>query len=173
MGAVVGHAATRLRGTRTDAGLAVSGTASPVLGAHLADVLVAPVHVATDGGGSEEVWVALEAGDGVTSRELPSVDLTRRVAELDVDRTVDGAHVLTGVTGARVADASAALLAAELVGLAQWCVETASAYAKDRVQFGRPIGQFQGVKHKCADMLGRVELAACSDLGRGTRRRRR
>ena len=35
----------------------------------------------------------------------------------------------------------------------------AAAYAKDRVQFGRPIGQFQGVKHKCADMLGRVELA--------------
>jgi alkylation response protein AidB-like acyl-CoA dehydrogenase len=159
VGAVVGHAATRLRGTRTDDGLAVEGAASPVLGAHLADLVVAPVDVAAEGGGSEEVWVALEVGDGVTVRELPSVDLTRRVAEIEVDRTVDRAHVLTGVTGAGVADASVVLLAAELVGIAQWCVETASAYAKDRIQFGRPIGQFQGVKHRCADMLGRVELA--------------
>jgi alkylation response protein AidB-like acyl-CoA dehydrogenase len=158
-GAVVGHAATRLRGTRTDAGLTVSGSAGPVLSAHLADLVVAPVAVAKEGGGSEEVWVALEVGDGVTVRELPSVDLTRRVGEVEAEVTVDAAHVLTGVTGARVADASAALLAAELVGLAQWCVDTASAYAKDRIQFGRPIGQFQGVKHKCADMLGRVELA--------------
>jgi len=158
-GAVVGHAATRLRGTRTDAGLTVSGSAGPVLSAHLADLVVAPVAVAAEDGGSEEVWVALEVRDGVTVRELPSVDLTRRVGEIEAEVTVDAAHVLTGVTGARVADASAALLAAELVGVAQWCVDTASAYAKDRIQFGRPIGQFQGVKHKCADMLGRVELA--------------
>ena len=79
------------------------GTASPVLGAHLADLVVAPVDVANEGGGSDEVWVALEVGDGVTARELPSVDLTRRVAEVAVDRTVDAAHVLTGVTGAQVA----------------------------------------------------------------------
>ena len=159
VGAVVGHAATKLRGSRTDAGLVVTGTGSPVLGVHLADLVVAPVDVANDAGGTDEVWVALEVGNGVTVRELPSVDLTRRVGEVEVDITLDAAHVLDGVTGAHVADASAAVLAAELVGVAQWCVDTASAYAKDRVQFGRPIGQFQGVKHKCADMLGRVELA--------------
>ena len=51
------------------------------------------------------------------------------------------------------------LLAAEAVGVAQWCVDTAAEYAKVRVQFGRPIGQFQGVKHRCADMLARTELA--------------
>src|SRR4051794_18398532 len=159
VGAVVGHAATKLRGTRTDAGLAVTGTGGPVLGAHLADLVVAPVAVANEVGGSDEVWVALEVRNGVTTRELPSVDLTRRVGEVEVDVTLDAAHVLGGVTGAHVADASAALLAGELVGVAQWCVDTAAAYAKDRVQFGRPIGQFQGVKHRCADMLGRVELA--------------
>ena len=51
------------------------------------------------------------------------------------------------------------LLAAEAIGIAQWCVDTAAEYAKVRVQFGRPIGQFQGVKHRCADMLARTELA--------------
>ena len=66
---------------------------------------------------------------------------------------------------------AAIVYAAEAVGIAQWCVETAAEYAKDRVQFGRPIGQFQGVKHRCADMLARTELAraavwdACRALG--------
>ena len=56
-------------------------------------------------------------------------------------------------------DIAAVLFAAEAVGVAQWCVDTAAEYAKVRVQFGRPIGQFQGVKHRCADMLARTELA--------------
>ena len=51
------------------------------------------------------------------------------------------------------------LFAADAVGGSQWCVDTASEYAKDRRQFGRPIGQFQGVKHRCANMVGRTELA--------------
>jgi alkylation response protein AidB-like acyl-CoA dehydrogenase len=51
------------------------------------------------------------------------------------------------------------LYAAEAIGIAQWCVDTAAEYAKNRVQFGRPIGQFQGVKHRCAEMLARTELA--------------
>ena len=67
--------------------------------------------------------------------------------------------MLDGVDAGHVLDLAAAFAAAELVGVAQWCVDTAAEYAKERVQFGRPIGQFQGVKHKCADMLCRVELA--------------
>ena len=51
------------------------------------------------------------------------------------------------------------LAAAEAAGGAAWCVDTAAAYAKDRKQFGRPIGQFQGVKHRCADMLVALEQA--------------
>ena len=63
------------------------------------------------------------------------------------------------------------LLAAEAVGVAQWCVDTAAEYAKVRVQFGRPIGQFQGVKHRCADMLARTELARAAvwDAARAVR----
>ena len=51
------------------------------------------------------------------------------------------------------------LAGAELVGVADWCVSTASTYAAERVQFGRPIGQFQAVKHRCADMLVTLEMA--------------
>ena len=58
-----------------------------------------------------------------------------------------------------VQDLAAVLFAADAVGGSQWCVQIASEYAKDRRQFGRPIGQFQGVKHRCANMLGRTELA--------------
>ena len=60
---------------------------------------------------------------------------------------------------ATVRDLAAVLFAADAVGGSQWCVQTASEYAKDRRQFGRPIGQFQGVKHRCANMVGRTELA--------------
>ncbi|MEX0664543.1 MAG: acyl-CoA dehydrogenase [Acidimicrobiia bacterium] len=152
--AVAGGDGCGLWAEQTADGLRVSGTARAVLGGNLAALLVAPAGM--EGGAA---WVVLDATQ-VTCRELSSVDATRRVAEI----TVDGAFVpdskrLTGVDGARVIDLVNILAAAEAVGVAQWCVDTASAYAKERVQFGRPIGQFQGVKHKCADMLCRVELA--------------
>ncbi len=125
-----------------------------MLGAHLADLVVAPVRV-----GDTDRWCVLDRDDADT-RELPSVDATRRVAVV----TVDGAVVppdrqLGGLDTTRARSLAATLFAAEAVGIAQWCVATAAEHAKVRVQFGRPIGQFQGVKHKCADMVGRVELA--------------
>ncbi|MDW6063205.1 acyl-CoA dehydrogenase family protein [Streptomyces sp. FXJ1.4098] len=58
-----------------------------------------------------------------------------------------------------VRDLAAALFAAEACGTAAWALDTAVAHAKTREQFGRPIGQFQAVKHLCADMLVRVEQA--------------
>jgi alkylation response protein AidB-like acyl-CoA dehydrogenase len=144
-----------LTGTAEGDGLRVRGTLRPVLGGHLADVVVAPL--TTDAGG--RVWVVLTVGDGVVATECPSLDPTRRVAEVVVDVTVPADARLDGVDDDLVDDLWAVAAAADLVGTAQWCVDTAAAYAKDRVQFGRPIGQFQGVKHRCADMLGRVELA--------------
>jgi alkylation response protein AidB-like acyl-CoA dehydrogenase len=143
-----------LVGEPTPDGLRVSGTLRPVLGAHLASVLVAPVSTATG-----IVWCVLDTAD-CTVRELASVDPTRRLAEVVVDGVeVAADRQLPALDSARVRDLTAALASAELVGVAQWCVTTAAEYAKVRVQFGRPIGQFQGVKHKCADMVGRVELA--------------
>jgi len=116
-------------------------------------------------------WYALDAA-AVRPQELPSIDLTRHVAQLDLDGvTGSDDQLLPGLTSERVRDLSAVLLAAEAVGIAQWCVETAADYAKVRVQFGRPIGQFQGVKHRCADMLARAELARAAvwDAARAAR----
>src|SRR6478736_3491204 len=133
-----------------DGTLRVSGTLRPVLSGHLASLLIA------DAGGT---WVVLPADD-FEARELDSVDRTRRVAEVTVaDAVVPVNRQLTALSTASVMGLAAVLFAADAVGGAQWCVDTASEYAKDRRQFGRPIGQFQGVKHRCANMVGRTELA--------------
>ena len=154
VGVVAGGDGCGLSAVPVEAGLRVSGIARPVMSAGLADLVVAPVSV-----GDTARWVVL-LRDDMTTTELPSVDPTRRVGEVTVDGAlVPSARVLDGVDTAWVVDLVVTLAAAELVGVAQWCVDTAATYAKDRVQFGRPIGQFQGVKHRCADMIARVELA--------------
>ncbi|MGO9872957.1 MAG: acyl-CoA dehydrogenase [Acidimicrobiia bacterium] len=147
-------------GTCTGA-VALSGS-RPVLGGHDADVIVCEL---------DQQWYALDAAT-VHAKELASIDLTRRVAQLDLDGVRGSAdQLLSGLRAERVRDLASVLLAAEAVGVAQWCVETAAEYAKVRVQFGRPIGQFQGVKHRCADMLARTELARAAvwDAARAAR----
>ncbi|MGQ0802856.1 MAG: acyl-CoA dehydrogenase [Actinomycetota bacterium] len=131
-------------------GLRVRGTLRPVLAGHLATVLVAPT---VDAG-----WVALTR-DEFTATELPSLDLTRRSAEVVVEGVVPTARRLPDVDATRVRNLAAVLVAAECAGGAQWCVDAAAGYAAERRQFGRPIGQFQAVKHRCADMVSRTELA--------------
>jgi alkylation response protein AidB-like acyl-CoA dehydrogenase len=131
----------------------VNGTIDPLLSATLADVVVAPVTV-----GGEERWCVLR-GDGLTATAVESLDPTRRLGRVEVRVVV--AAPLAGVTRDDVRALGIALAAAECAGGAAWCVETASSYAAVREQFGRPIGQFQGVKHRCADMLVATEQARC------------
>jgi 3-oxochol-4-en-24-oyl-CoA dehydrogenase len=121
-----------------------------VVGGATADVIVCAV----DG-----AWYALDAGD-LKCAEAQSVDLTRRLGRIDRSATTPATdRKLPSVTDERVRALAAVLFAAEAIGIAQWCVDTAADYARVRVQFGRPIGQFQGVKHRCAEMLARLELA--------------
>jgi alkylation response protein AidB-like acyl-CoA dehydrogenase len=131
-----------------------TGTLRPVLCGAMADLVVAPVVL--DG---MERWCAVDlAAHDVGRTPLESLDLTRPVAELDLTGVAMGALVvLDGLDRAQVEQLGVALAAAELAGVAGWCVDTAASYAADRRQFGRPIGQFQGVKHRCADMLVRLE----------------
>ncbi len=138
-----------------DGGLVVSGTLRPVLGAQTAAVVLAPAR----GPDGAEVWCVLEVGPGgARVGPLASLDPTRRVAEVAVEGVVvPVSRQLRGVDGGKVRRVVVALLAAEHVGGARWCLETATEYAKVRVQFGRPIGQFQAVKHRLADMAVRVE----------------
>ncbi|GAA3122090.1 acyl-CoA dehydrogenase [Streptosporangium carneum] len=137
-----------------DGELTIGGVAEPVLGGALADVLVLPV--STDEG---REWVAVDAS-AVTVTPLRPLDLTRGVARVELDAVaVPAGRVLGGLGEADVRHLAAILLGAEAAGIASWCVSAASEYARVRVQFGRPIGQFQGVKHKAALMLVALEQA--------------
>jgi alkylation response protein AidB-like acyl-CoA dehydrogenase len=131
----------------------LSGESEPVLGAPLADVLVLPVR---DGGGT--AWVVLDRA-AVTVTELPSHDLTRRLGTVRADDVAVPAGAVLAVDPQLPVDLAATLFAAEASGLADWATTTSAEYARVRQQFGRPIGQFQGVKHRVARMLARAEQA--------------
>ena len=138
-----------------DGGLVIDGTCGPVTGASLADLLILPT-----GQGEAQAWVALDASD-VTLTPLDSMDLTRPVARVSVSKAaVPAGRVLAGLPQGMVRGLAATLFAAEACGIAAWAVDTAASYAKIRHQFGRPIGQFQAVKHRCAWMLTASEQAA-------------
>src|SRR6266567_7177758 len=138
-----------------DGGLIIDGEAAPVLGASLADLVIAGVQ--TDRG---EVWVALDAASLEITR-MDSLDLTRPVALTRADGiALPADRLLAGLDRGTVTSLAAILFGAEAAGLADWATQTAADYAKIRHQFGRPIGQFQAVKHRCAWMLTAAEQAA-------------
>lgn len=142
-------------------GWSINGVKSFVIDGHTADFLVVAART------SEGVSLFLVEGEveGMNRRRLETMDMTRKQAELtltDVKVTDDR---LIGSPGAgwavveRVLEKAIVNLAAEQVGGAQMCLEMSVDYAKTRHQFGRPIGSFQAIKHKCADMLVQVESA--------------
>ncbi|MFC4503421.1 MULTISPECIES: acyl-CoA dehydrogenase family protein [Streptomyces] len=99
---------------------------------------------------------------GLTAVPMETLDATRAMARLTLDSvpaTLVGAVGAGGRVMAEVLDIASVGLAAEQAGGARRCLETSTEYARTRHQFGRPIGSFQAVKHKCADMLVQVELA--------------
>ena len=139
-------------------GWALSGTKMYVLDGHTAGLIL--VAARTDAGVS---LFAVDGGaEGLTREALATMDQTRKQAKLTFDNTP---AALIGTDGGgwdvleTVLDLAAVGLAAEQVGGAQMCLDMAVEYAKVRVQFGRPIGSFQAIKHKCADMLLEVESA--------------
>src|SRR5215470_17082765 len=150
--------ATGLAGTRKkDGGLSVRGEAGPVLAGPLADLIIAAV--ATDQG---EAWVALESAELVVA-EVTAIDLARPLATIRADGvSVPADRVLAGIDRTAVTSLAAIMFGAEACGIADWAVQTAADYAKIRYQFGRPIGQFQAVKHRCARMLTGAERAAAA-----------
>ena len=147
-------------------GFKISGTKSYVLDGHTANLILV---AARTGKGVSLFKVDADAA-GLTRTPLSTMDQTRKQAKLDFDGV---SATLIGTEGEgwtvldRVLDLAAVALAAEEVGGAQFVLEMAVQYAKDRVQFGRPIGSFQAIKHKCADMLLEVESAksAAYDAG--------
>ena len=148
--------------TRGAAGWELRGTKMFVLDGLVADLVL----VAARTGDGAESAVSLFAVDGtapgLTRSAMPTLDLTRRQARLDLDAVpgrLVGPPGGAGPTVEYLGHLAAVALACEQVGGAAQVLETAVAYAKTRVQFGRPIGQFQAVKHRCADMALELDAA--------------
>ncbi|CAM3107756.1 acyl-CoA dehydrogenase [Mycobacterium intermedium] len=146
--------ATTVRAEQRDGRTVLTGNCNPVLHGQVADVFVVPA--ATEGAVRLHV-VAADAA-GVTVTPLNSFDATRPVAALQLAQAP--ADVLAAGSAddiERVLDVARLLLAAEMLGGAEACLEMAVRYACSRRQFDRPIGSFQAVKHACADMLIEVD----------------
>jgi alkylation response protein AidB-like acyl-CoA dehydrogenase len=147
-----------LEATSSGDGYTLSGTKSFVLDGHIANLII--VAARTSAGVS--LFAVDGDASGLTRTSLSTMDQTRKQAKLEFANTparligTDGGGWDTLST---VLDLVAVGLAAEEVGGAQKVLDMAVEYAKVRVQFGRPIGSFQAIKHKCADMLLEVESA--------------
>ena len=156
-------ASIRLAATKTaENGWRLDGHKSFVLDGHAADLIlaVAAPETDTETDGQLSLFAVSSATYGLTRRALPTLDQTRKLARLAFDHTPAR---LIGKKGAARAvldhtlDVAAVALAAEQLGGAQRALDMAVAYAKVRQQFGRPIGSFQAIKHRCADLLLEVE----------------
>jgi alkylation response protein AidB-like acyl-CoA dehydrogenase len=131
----------------------LSGHRSLVLDGHNADLVLA---AAPTGDGVALFALSGEA-PGLTATVLPTLDQTRRLARLDFDAAP--AELIGPADLGHVLDVAAVGLAAQQLGGAQAALDMAVAYAKEREQFGRPIGSFQAIKHRCADLLMEIESA--------------
>jgi len=151
-------AAVTLTAARAGDDYRVSGDAPLVLDGHSVDLLLVAANTPA---GTSLLAIAADSA-GVEREPLASLDRTRKVARIRFD---GASGRLIGTDGnaapgmARTSDLATVALAAEQVGAAQRCLDMAVAYAKDRIQFGRAIGSFQAIKHRCADMLVSIEGA--------------
>jgi alkylation response protein AidB-like acyl-CoA dehydrogenase len=148
-------------------GFILNGTKLFVLDAHLADVLV--VVARTSEGRTPEEGTSLllvpKGTRGVEVKLLPTMDQTRKLCEVSFKDAAVPADALMGAKGgawsalSRAVERATVALCAEMCGGAQRVLDMTTDYAKIRIAFGKPIGTYQGVKHKAADMLVDVENA--------------
>lgn len=142
-----------------DGGYCLRGILHAVIDGHTADLLVVGARGPDDAYG---LFLVPADTPGLVRVSVGTMDQTRRVATVTLDNVVlpEGARMSGGVeTFGATLDEAAAALAAEQVGIAERCLEMAVDYAKVRRQFNRPIGSFQAIKHKLADLLVAVESA--------------
>jgi alkylation response protein AidB-like acyl-CoA dehydrogenase len=156
----------------------LTGRPDPVVFGPVADVVIVPAEIAGSPG-ERELFVVADLPESSRVPQ-PAMDLTRSLGWLELAATpatllsagagsgADGDGDSDGAAGkgdgdghaagfASLADRAAVAVSAEMLGAAQRVLDMTVQYAKDRVQFGRPIGSFQAVKHRCADMLVDVE----------------
>jgi len=145
----------------------LNGTKLFVLDAHVADIIVAVART-REGKRPEEglgMFLVPKGAKGLDVKLLPTMDQTRKLCEVTFNDVTVGADAVLGATDqawgplSRVLDRATVALCAEMCGGAQRVLDMTTDYAKIRVAFGKPIGSYQGVKHRAADMLVEVENA--------------
>lgn len=154
-----------LKASKSGSDYTISGEKFFVPDAHVANLIV--VAARTGASGEKGVTLLLVPADakGLTITQLKTVDMTRRLCHVKFDNVKVTAASALGKENEgwtplrRVLDIATAALSAEIVGTAQKALDMSVEYAKTRVQFGKPIGSFQAVKHKCVDMMVAVENA--------------
>ena len=153
----------RLAVERNGGGVRLTGAKRFVTDAATADLLVvAARHEGTRGLDGIGLFVVRRGAPGLSLTPVEPLDATRKLAHLGLSRVPaeplgdpDGA----GAALAKTLDQARVMLACESAGGAQHCLDSAVAWARQRVQFGRPIGSFQAIQHKCAEVLLEVASA--------------
>ncbi|OLR94027.1 acyl-CoA dehydrogenase family protein [Actinokineospora bangkokensis] len=131
-------------------GDALTGSVRSVADAGAAEVLLVP---------AGDALYAVEASDAVVRPVVP-LDLTRPLSDVELSAAPGVRLAGSGAAATRAALlAGAGILASEQVGVAEWCLDTTVAYLKERYQFGRPLGSFQALKHRLADLWQEIALA--------------
>src|SRR5881296_1339236 len=137
------------RAEKTPRGWALSGTKRFVPWAHVANVLLIPAR-APEG---PTLFLVDPSASGLTLSPVQGMDLATRWVQIDMDQVPAAADAVL----ASLVRRGAVGAAAEMLGAARRCLDMAVGYAKVREQFGQPIGSFQAIRHKCAEMLLEVE----------------
>jgi len=136
----------------------LTGRVTSVVDAAVADLVVVPA-VGPEGPG---LYVVDVDQTSARTKRRTSLDLTRPVADVTLDKAA-ARRVAQGQAAEAALDSAivtgAALLASEQLGVAQWCLDTTVEYVKTRQQFGRPVGSFQAVKHRLADLWASIASA--------------
>jgi alkylation response protein AidB-like acyl-CoA dehydrogenase len=151
-------------------GYVLAGTKQAVVDATTVDEIVVVARLAgtaiREGGGDDGVGAFVVPRDGVTVEAIDALDATRGLASVVLDGVRVGADRVLGTPGPAVAaglrralEEATVALAVEMVGTCQTIFDVTLEYAKQREQFGVPIGSFQAIKHKFADMLVALERA--------------
>ena len=150
-----------LKAEKDGGGYVLNGVKLFVPDAHVSDQIICAART-TEG---VTLFILARQQAGVGTRLLKTMDQTRKLCEVTLENVQVGADALLGTRGqgwelvARSVDQSKVALCAEMCGGAQQVLDMTVEYAKVREQFGRPIGSFQAIQHKCADMLVQVESA--------------
>jgi alkylation response protein AidB-like acyl-CoA dehydrogenase len=150
-----GAASVQTRAEASGGGFRLSGVKQFVPWAHVADVVLVPATA----GGAVALFLVDAGAPGVKVTPLTGMDPGTRMASLSLDGALVPGDARFGDAVAidRIVQRGAVAACAEMLGAARRCLDMAVEYAKVREQFGQPIGSFQAIRHKCAEMLVEVE----------------